>query len=153
MIPPTLQEVETYVKDNGFHFSPIKFIRYYEEAEPPWTYKKGKKRVPVENWKHKARMVWEEIAIKQPHRCSHGSWGSCKKPGVYVSGQDRDGHPYYYCIDHKPQPKPLPKDHIVNTIKFKTIPSPEVNVNNERNRQLDKLERNEDGCKRKNKVT
>jgi len=135
MIPPTLQEVEQYVKDNGFHVDPLEFIKYYEDADPPWTYydRSGKLKY-LKNWKQKLRMVWEKIARKQPHKCY------CGKIGVYYAGTDIQGFPYYYCIDHKPVRKRQLPEEILNQAKLKKVPSPEVNVNNERNRQLDKLE-------------
>ena len=111
MKPPTLQQVEAYVKEKDLHFSPKAFIDHYEAADPPWTYyDRRDKQMPVKNWKQKALNVWEKIALESDkcHPCSYGSWGSCKKPGVYTAGKDRDGHCLYRCIDHKPQSKPLP---------------------------------------------
>jgi hypothetical protein len=139
---PTLQEVEAYCREKDLHVNPKTFIDHYEAAEPPWTYydRKGKQK-PVRNWKQKILNVWEDIALSndKAYPCSHGSWGSCKKPGVYPAGKDRDGHQLWRCIDHKPKPKPLPAEHPANTIKLKKLSSPEVNVNNRRNEEMDKL--------------
>lgn len=136
MKPPTIQQIEDYVREEEFHFSPVDFFKHYEDADPPWTYydRQGKQK-PVRNWKQKARNVWEKIALAdKPHRCSHGAYGSCKKPGVYLIGKDRDGHPLYRCVYHKPVRKPvLPEELTRNTLKI--VPENDININNERNRQ------------------
>ena len=126
MKPPTLQQVEDYIREQGFHVNPVTFIGYYEDADPPWTDKKGH---PVKNWKQKIRMVWEPIALKGRARVK--CW--CGKSGVYEKYDDT-GQKYFLCIDHKPKPKSVPE--IVKTIKFKDVPDHKVNYNNERNRQI-----------------
>ncbi len=132
--PKTLQEVEDYVKEKGFCVDPSWFWGAFSASE--WYDTNGK---PILSWKMK---LWNLDKLQrswgQVHRCSHGSFGSCKKPGVYENGNDRDGHPLYRCIDHKPKPKQiLPKEMTANT--FKIVPPAKVNVNNERNRQTKKL--------------
>jgi len=122
--PPTIEELEQYVKDKNLTVDPEFFLTYFTEGE--WIDTNGK---PVRNWKLKI-LTWNRMNLERgaPHKCSYGS---CKRPGVYIAGKDRDGHPYYRCIDHKPQPKPLPA-HLVP--KMKTVPEHNVNINDERNR-------------------
>lgn len=140
--PPNISEVEEYVREKGLHFSPKAFIDHYEAADPPWTYYDRKeKQKPVRNWKQKA-LLWESIELNsgRPHPCSHGSWRSCKKPGVYPEGRDRDGHQLWRCIDHKPKPKPLPAEHPANTIKFKQVPQADTRSKSDKvNEQRKKL--------------
>lgn len=129
--PPTLQEVEEYVKEKGLAVDPEWFFNFFEAGE--WIDTRNK---PVRSWKQKLwthhRMQLERGGM--PKCCYSG----CKAPGVYIIGKDRDGHPYRYCIDHKPKQKPsLPKeltDHIGKPVEIH-----KVNVNNEVNRQKDAL--------------
>ena len=55
-IPPTLQDVTAYFRENRF---PDELARraftYYAEANPPWTDAKGS---PVRSWKQKMQAVW-----------------------------------------------------------------------------------------------
>ena len=104
MKPPTLQEVEAYIKEKSLNVDPQFFMDYFEASD--WIDSRGNK---VKIWRLKL-LTWHRMNIERggSHPCSYGSWGSCKKPGVYTAGKDRDGHCLYRCIDHKPQPKPLP---------------------------------------------
>lgn len=48
-IPPTIQEVEAYIKAKGYRFSAKAFVDYYEADD--WHYGKGANRKKVSNWK------------------------------------------------------------------------------------------------------
>lgn len=48
-IPPTIQEVEAYIKEKGYNFSAKAFVDYYEADD--WHYGKGANRKKVSNWK------------------------------------------------------------------------------------------------------
>lgn len=52
-VPPTLEEVQAYVREKGYHFSPKSFLDYYEASG--WHFKNGK---PVKNWKQ-CCVTWE----------------------------------------------------------------------------------------------
>lgn len=53
-IPPILEDVKTYFKDNGYsEQSSVRFFNYYSTAE--WKDSQGKQ---VRNWKQKALGVW-----------------------------------------------------------------------------------------------
>ena len=108
--PPTIEELERYVKEMYLTVDPEFFLTFFTEGD--WIDTNGK---PVRNWKLKI-LTWNRMNLERgaPHKCSYGS---CKKPGVYIAGKDRDGHPYHRCIDHKPQPKPLPV-HLVPVMKI-----------------------------------
>lgn len=56
--PPTLEEVEAYVKEKGLNINAKKFIDYYEATE--WKDTKGNR---VLSWKGKAQ-TWDNRAIK-----------------------------------------------------------------------------------------
>ena len=131
-IPPTLKEVEQYVKDNGFHFDPLEFIRYYEDADPAWTfYDRDGKQKYMKNWKQKARMVWEKIALSKPKKCY------CGKPGVYLAGHDDTGQAYFRCVEHKPYIKPA---EIAKNVKFREVPQEDTRSNSDKvNEQRYKL--------------
>jgi len=45
-IPPTIEEVEAYVRDKGYSFSPQSFFDYYSSSN--WHFSNGK---PVKSWK------------------------------------------------------------------------------------------------------
>ena len=135
-IPPTLDEIERYVKDEGLHFCPKDFIKHYEAADPPWTYydRNGKQK-PVRNWKHKALNVWEKIAIKSGH--IHKCY--CGRPGVYVAGYDDTGQAYFRCIDHKPQTKPIITKEQADRVFKPVLQADNRSLSDKRNEQLDKL--------------
>jgi len=132
--PPTLEEIEQYVAEKKLCIDPKFFLEFFEEGN--WHDSRGN---PVKNWKQKI-LTWHRQQIDRggAHRCSHGSYGSCKNPGVYPVGKDRDGHPLYRCIKHKPIEKPvLPKNMTENLLKV--VPDGTIDVNNERNKQLKRL--------------
>lgn len=54
-VPPTLEEVDAYIKEKGFHFNAKDFIDYYEADD--WHY--GKDRQKVSNWK-RCCLTWEK---------------------------------------------------------------------------------------------
>lgn len=55
-IPPTVEQVIQYFKDNGYtEESAKKFHMSYSAGEPPWHDSKGN---PVKAWKQKAINVW-----------------------------------------------------------------------------------------------
>ncbi|KKK87182.1 hypothetical protein LCGC14_2755800 [marine sediment metagenome] len=102
--PPTLEEIEAYAKEKSLLVDATFFFNYFEASDPPWHDSNGK---AVRSWKQKM-WTWHRMYQERGeyHTCSQ-SW--CKKRGVYIKGADRDGHPYYWCLDHKPKPPPLPK--------------------------------------------
>ena len=48
-IPPTIEEVQAYIKEKGYNFSAQAFIDYYEADG--WHYGKGARRKKMSNWK------------------------------------------------------------------------------------------------------
>jgi hypothetical protein len=54
-VPPTLEEVETYVKEKGLSVSPSGFYNYFTEGN--WIDSKGNK---VKSWKQKL-LTWENM--------------------------------------------------------------------------------------------
>lgn len=56
-VPPTLEEVEAYIKEKGYHFNAKSFIDYYEADD--WHYGQGANRKKVANWK-RCCSTWEE---------------------------------------------------------------------------------------------
>ena len=135
--PQTIEEAEAYAKFRNLAVNAADFIMHYEDSEPPWTKKpkKGQKvGDPVYNWKL-TMQTWHRVQLERggmPKCCYSG----CKKPAPYIIGKDRDGHPYKYCLDHRPKPKPLPKELVPD---MKKVESPNINFNNERNKQMGKL--------------
>lgn len=112
MINPTLSQVTDYVQEKGLAVDPEWFWNFFEAGD--WIDTRGN---PVKSWKQKLwthhRMQLERGGMPE---CSRSG---CKKPGVYIIGKDRDGHPYKYCIDHKPKPKNnLPKEMTANVLKM-----------------------------------
>ena len=55
-VPPTLDEVEAYIKEKGYHFSAKAFIDYY--AADDWHLGRGASRRKVSNWKQ-CCVTWE----------------------------------------------------------------------------------------------
>lgn len=54
-VPPTLEEVETYIREKGYHFNAQSFIDYYEADD--WYYENNKgERKKVSCWKKKCAM-------------------------------------------------------------------------------------------------
>lgn len=126
--PPTIEDIEAYVKLRNLTVNPQKFFIRYEDSDPPWTNKDGG---PVRNWKLTVQSWhFNNMSRADTHRCSR-----CKNYGVYVY-KDATGLPYWRCIEHKLQPKPLPAQLVP---KMKTVESHVVNVSNERNKQKDGL--------------
>lgn len=127
--PPTIEEVRTYIKEKGYHTVDAEFfMEFYESAD--WHDSKGKK---VKSWKQKL-VTWNRcnIELGRPARLCR----VCKKYGEYT-GKDDTGQVYWLCADHKPKRKNvLPKELTENIGK---IEHKVVNINNERNRQKDKL--------------
>ncbi|KKL03961.1 hypothetical protein LCGC14_2620840 [marine sediment metagenome] len=128
--PPKLEEIESYVREKNLTVDPGFFFQYFTEGE--WIDSNNK---PVRNWKLKI-LTWHRMNLERgrPHKCS---FGSCKRTGIYIAGNDRDGHPYYRCIDHKPKPKPLPKELVP---KMKMVePVRRIDVNDQRNANMNAL--------------
>ena len=59
-VPPTLEEVQAFVKEKGYAVDAAEFIRYY--AERDWENKNGK---PIKNWRQTLREVWAS-GVKAP---------------------------------------------------------------------------------------
>lgn len=54
-VPPTVEEVETYIREKGYHFDAQSFIDYYEADD--WYYENNKgERKKVSCWKKKCAM-------------------------------------------------------------------------------------------------
>ena len=61
-IPPTLEEVQAFIKEKGYTVDAGEFFRYY--AERDWENKNGK---PIKNWKQTMREVWASgVRAPQP---------------------------------------------------------------------------------------
>lgn len=140
MTPPTLAQLEQYARLRNLAVNCADFLMHYEDSVPPWTKKpkKGQKQgEPVYNWKL-TMQTWHRIQLERggmPKCCRDG----CKKPGAYIIGKDRDGHPYKYCLDHRPGYKPIISKETADKALPNTIKLHKVNVNNERNRQVKEL--------------
>lgn len=52
-VPPTLDEIQAYVREKGYHFSPQSFFDYYEASA--WHFSNGR---PVKSWKQ-CCATWE----------------------------------------------------------------------------------------------
>ena len=61
-IPPTLDEVDKYIKEKNYHFSAKSFIDYYESDD--WHYGQGSGRKKVQNWK-RCCATWEGRRIEK----------------------------------------------------------------------------------------
>ena len=127
--PPKPEDVVAYVREKNLAVDPEWFWNFFESND--WIDSRDN---PVKSWKQKLwthhRMTLERGGMP---KCGYSG---CKKPGVYIIGKDRDGHPNRYCVDHKPKPKPLPKEFVPN---LKQVESTIVNFNDKRNDQHDKL--------------
>ena len=130
-IPPTLKQVEDYVREKNLLVDPDFFVTYYDAGD--WH---DKFDDPVKNWKQKL-LTWHRKALERGEKRPCRVQG-CKGFGVYPAGKDRDGHPYYRCINHKPpeEKASLPKDM---TDSLQVVKFPVVNVNDKRNEQRKKL--------------
>ncbi len=103
MKPPTLQQVEDYVREkNWFLVDPKEFWDTYEAND--WH---DRDNVPIQRWKgkvvswHNREKKWlKSKGVKLVCRV-------CGKPGEYTCLDDT-GQTAFLCIDHKPKPKPLP---------------------------------------------
>jgi hypothetical protein len=49
-VPPSLKEIEDYIKQNNYQVNAKTFYKFFTEANPPWTDSTGK---PVLSWKQK----------------------------------------------------------------------------------------------------
>ncbi len=121
--PPTVQDVQLYINQEGYDVNAAEFVKYYEAGEPPWHDQNGKQ---VRSWKQKLIAVWARKP--KAKKCV-----KCPKMGTYVS-EDDSGHKYWLCEAHKPKPKlaGFPK------VEMKSVPGG-VNINDERNRQKNEL--------------
>ncbi len=129
MKPPTLDQLEAYIKLRNLSVNPRQFIMHYEDSDPPWT-NDGK---PVKNWKLTAQSWhFNNLRRGETYKCY------CGAVGVYTAGKDDTGQVAWRCIDHKPTQKPIVSpqqaSRLLNVVKFE-----KVNVNNERNRQTKDL--------------
>ena len=59
--PPTLEEIQAYIKERGSNVDAKRFFDYYEQGG--WKDSSGK---PVRNWKQKMIAVWEKDKPAQP---------------------------------------------------------------------------------------
>ena len=56
-VPPTIEEVDAYIKEKGYHFDAKRFVEYYEADD--WHYGVGSNRKKVANWK-RCCQTWED---------------------------------------------------------------------------------------------
>ena len=63
--PPSIEDVEGYIKLKGYRVDAREFFE--TNAANGWTWKKGKKRLPIKNWK-KVLSVWNQNANKYAPR-------------------------------------------------------------------------------------
>lgn len=64
-VPPTIEEIEAFIKERGYNINARDFFRYYAKAD--WTDSQGKK---VRNWKSKMIHNWvhdEPQALKEDY--------------------------------------------------------------------------------------
>lgn len=100
--PPTEQEMIDFAKLRNLNVDASYLWNMWNDGD--WIKANGE---PIRNWK---QTMWVH------HRCNEerGIISSCckcnRKPAPYIKGQDRDGHPYHYCHNHKPAPPPLPEE-------------------------------------------
>ena len=130
MKPPTLQEVEAYVREKDLQVDPEWFWNYFDAGD--WI---DSRNNAVRSWKQK---LWthhrQNLMRGKVHKCY------CGKRGVYIAGHDAEGFAVYRCIDHKPKPKPLPLPKNIIPI-MQSVPSlKKESVSNRVNEQVRKLE-------------
>ena len=104
-IPPTIQEVEDYVKEHNLSVNPYEWFMYFEAGE--WIDSHG---TPVRSWKQK---LWthhwygKQGSGQRPKKPrllpivgKSCSVSGCKLPAVYkeVGG----AYDHYKCINHMP---------------------------------------------------
>jgi len=129
--PPTLKMVEDYVREENLNVDPHWFWNFFNAGG--WVNSKGK---PVRSWK---QTLWTHHRFNM-ERAGHRPCKvrGCKGYGVYIDGKDRDGHPYYYCINHKPPARPVAKEirHLTEVALSKDAGrSATIDLNDARNKQ------------------
>jgi len=92
-LPPTLEEVKQYCKENGYENISERAFKYYSEANPPWTDSRGK---PVLSWKSKFQSTWfrgenSDVRTQINNRVPRNSNAKCTegataKPGEFDEG-------------------------------------------------------------------
>ena len=120
MIKPTLEEVEKYIKDEGFFdVNPEKWWNYYESV----GWKIGKKRAPMVNWKS-AIVTWTHTTktSRLLHKTKECSCGCGRKPMMII-----DGKPYASerCLKKIQLQSPAPELSGLTQNAVKPIPAPE----------------------------
>jgi hypothetical protein len=127
--PPTIEEVRAYIKEKGYYTVDAEFFMEFFEAGD-WHDSNDK---PVKRWKQKV-VTWHRKNLEhgKPSRLCY-----CGQYGVYTA-KDDTGQLYWRCEDHKPKRgNCLPKE--LTDQALKDAKPHIINVNNERNRQKDKL--------------
>jgi uncharacterized protein YdaU (DUF1376 family) len=103
LIPPTFEEVKSYIKENNYDVDPKKFFDYFTEGG--WVDSKGK---PVRNWKQKI-ITWSGGRVKEgvpkktklfPITGKVCSERDCGLPAVYKS--IGGAYDFFYCTKHLP---------------------------------------------------
>ena len=127
--PPTIEEVRArIIEKEYFTVDAQEFLDMNEAGE--WHDNKGR---PIKYWK-KALVTWYYNSLRYgqtPNLCR-----VCKKYGEYTNADDT-GQMYWLCADHKPQPKTILPEELTENIG--KVEPHIINVNNERNRQKDRL--------------
>ena len=103
-VPPTLEEINAYIKENNLNVNGGVFYKYFTAAEPKWVDSESK---PVRNWKQKL-LTWSSKSngtgvISSKIRLFPIAGKICSKcplPAVYKDSAGSYDH--YYCLDHSP---------------------------------------------------
>ena len=99
--PPTKEQMIDYARQRNLNVDADWLWEYWNEGE--WVKANGQ---PVRNWKQ-TMLTHHKFNEEKPIKYS---CKICRKsPAPYISGSDRDGHPYHFCHLHKPKPKINPK--------------------------------------------
>lgn len=67
---PSVAEIEEFVKEKGYNVDAQYFFDYYNNAEPPWTYLKGSKRIPISSWKQ-CVVTFSKLGKRQQPQYQH----------------------------------------------------------------------------------
>jgi DNA-binding Lrp family transcriptional regulator len=75
-VPPTLEEVEAYINEKGFHFNAKQFIEHYEASD--WHLGNGKKirywKQCCATWENNAKKYGSSKQKKQPTQADYYEW-------------------------------------------------------------------------------
>ena len=127
--PPTKQEMIDFARLRNLNVDADTMYQRWEDGE--WCNIKGRAVLP--HWK---LHLWTHHQINEAKDISYRCHVCTKSPAPYIEGRDRDGHPYHFCHDHKPRPKPVPEQIQKMTEGIGDIPKDKtLNFHDERNKQ------------------